>query len=81
MSILSLVLLNVLIVCFLLSFKVFTWGHGNTGALGHGTTEDEPTPRPVSAFGQEAAVEAAVVADAEAAAAGMPLPSDSEKVG
>ncbi|CAN0139601.1 unnamed protein product, partial [Hapterophycus canaliculatus] len=41
--------------CVCASGKVFTWGHGSTGALGHGLAEDEPTPRLVAGFGREAA--------------------------
>ncbi|CAN0422362.1 unnamed protein product [Ectocarpus sp. 12 AP-2014] len=39
--------------CVCASGKVFTWGHGSTGALGHGVAEDEPTPRMVSGFGRD----------------------------
>ncbi|CAN0305907.1 unnamed protein product [Discosporangium mesarthrocarpum] len=35
-------------VCMCRSGKVFTWGHGETGALGHGSPEDEPLPRLVT---------------------------------
>lgn len=31
---------------------MFTWGHGNTGALGHGDNEDQPQPKAVIPFGQ-----------------------------
>lgn len=31
---------------------MFTWGHGNTGALGHGDNEDQPQPKAVLPFGQ-----------------------------
>ena len=30
---------------------VYTWGKGQDGQLGHGTTQDEPEPRLVSYFG------------------------------
>lgn len=39
-------------------YKVFTWGHGSTGALGHGVAEDQPTPLLVPGFGREAAAAA-----------------------
>ena len=32
---------------------MFTWGHGNTGALGHGDNEDQLQPRAVPPFGQQ----------------------------
>eukprot|EP00752_Nemacystus_decipiens_P014235 g12662.t1 len=44
--------------CVCESGKVFTWGHGSTGALGHGVAEDQPTPRLVEGFGREAAAAA-----------------------
>lgn len=34
--------------------QVFTWGHGNTGALGHGSVNEESMPKLVSFFGPDA---------------------------
>ena len=40
--------------------KVFTWGRGSTGQLGHGSVDDELMPRQVKAMGGTSVVQAAM---------------------